>query len=132
MIPMTTAIAVRELQKKYGTKAMALAITIALICLVAGYKAACRGIVLGALFSTINFVLMAQTFHAKIGPDRKIASISALRNIIFRYTFLAIPLFIAIKLPRFDLMATVGGLFMVQVIILSDHIFRMVLFPWRK
>ena len=129
---MTTAIPVRELQKKYGTKAMALAIGIALICLIVGHKAACRGVILGALFSTLNFVLMAQAFHAKIGPDRKRASLAALGNIIFRYMFLAIPLYLAIKFPRFDLVATVAGLFMVQVIILSDHIFRMVQFSWRK
>lgn len=129
---MTTAIPVRELQKSYGSKAMVLAIGIALICLLVGHKAGCRGVILGALFSTINFVLMAQTFHAKIGPDRKRASIAALGNIIFRYTFLAIPLYLAIKFSRFDLMATVAGLFMVQVIILSDSIFRMVRFSWRK
>jgi hypothetical protein len=132
MILMTTALPVRNLQKSYGTKAMALAIGVSLICLIFGYKAACRGIVLGALFSTINFVLMAHAFHAKIGPDRKKASLAALGNILFRYTFLAIPLFLAIKLPRFDLLATVAGLFTVQLIIISDHVFKMVRFSWNK
>jgi hypothetical protein len=129
---MTTATTVHELQKSYGTKAMALAIGISLIFLILGYKSVCRGVVLGALFSTINFVLMAKSFHLKIRPDRKKASFAALGNILLRYAFMAIPLFIAIKLPRFDLVATVVGLFMVQSVILTDHVLRNFQFSWRK
>jgi len=129
---MTTALPVRELQKSYGSKAMALAIGISLIFLMLGYKSVCRGVVLGGLFSTINFVLMAYSFHAKVRPDRKKASLAALFNIFFRYTFMAIPLFIAIKFPRFDLVATIAGLFMVQTVILTDHIYRSIQFSWRK
>ncbi|XPS90402.1 ATP synthase subunit alpha (ATP synthase F0 sector subunit alpha) [Desulfosarcina variabilis str. Montpellier] len=120
------------MQKSYGTKAMALAIGIGLIFLLLGYKSVCRGVVLGALFSTINFVLMAFSFHAKIRPDRKKASLAALYNILFRYIFMAIPLFIAIKFPRFDLVATIAGLFMVQTVILTQHIYRNFQFSWRK
>lgn len=129
---MTTALPVRELQKNYGTKAMALAIGIGLIFLIIGYKPVCRGVVLGAFFSTVNFVLMAYSFHSKIRPDRKKASLAALFNILFRYTFMAIPLFVAIKFPRFDLMATIAGLFMVQAVILTDHIYRHFQFSWRR
>jgi hypothetical protein len=129
---MTTAPPVRELQKSYGTKAMAMAIGISLVCLILGHKAVCRGLVLGALFSTINFVLMAQTLHVKLKHDRSKASLSALGNILFRYTFMAIPLFLAIKFPRFDLVATIAGLFMVQAVILADHLSRSLLFSWRK
>lgn len=129
---MTTAPPVRELQKSYGTKAMALAIGIGLVFLIFGQKAVCRGLVLGALFSTINFVLMAQTLHLKLNHDRSKASLSALGNILFRYTFMAVPPFLAIKFPRFDLVATVAGLFMVQTVILADHLSRHFLFSWRK
>lgn len=129
---MTTATPVRELQKSYGSKAMALAIGISLIFLILGHKAVCRGIVLGAFFSTINFVLMAQSLHGKIRADRTRASLAALGNIIFRYTFMAAPLVLAIKLPRFDLLATVAGLFMVQSVIMADHLFRHFQFSWRK
>lgn len=111
---------------------MALAIGISLVCLILGHKAVCRGLVLGALFSTINFVLMAQALHVKLKHDRSKASLSALGNILFRYTFMAIPLFLAIKFPRFDLVATIAGLFMVQAVILADHLSRSLLFSWRK
>ena len=129
---MTTALTVRDMQKSYGSKAMVLAIGISLLFLILGQKSVCRGLVLGALFSTINFVLMASSFHLKIRPDRKKASLSALYNILLRYVFMAIPLFIAIKYPRFDLVATIVGLFMVQLIILTEHIYRNFQFSWRK
>jgi len=111
---------------------MALAIGISLVFLILGHKAVCRGLVMGALFSTFNFVLMAQTLHMKIKRERASASLSALGNIFFRYTFMAIPIFLAIKFPRFDLVATIAGLFMVQTVILADHISRNFLFSWRK
>jgi len=129
---MTTATPLRELQKSYGTKAMVLAICISLVLLILGYKAACRGIVMGALFSIINFVLMAQTLHGKIRHDRTRATISALGNILFRYLFMAVPLFLAIKLPRFDLVATIAGLFAVQTVILANNFSRNFMISWRK
>jgi hypothetical protein len=132
MIPMTTAPPVRDLQKSYGSKALALAIGISMIFLILGYTAVCRGLVMGALFSIINFVLMAQTVHARIRSERTRASVAALGNILFRYIFMAVPVVLAIKLPRFDLFATIAGLFMVQTIILADHISRNFLFFWRK
>lgn len=121
---MTTAPPVSELQKNYGTKAMALSICIGLFFLILDMKAVCRGLVLGALFSTINFVLLAQSFHLKIKADRTKASLFALRNIFFRYSIMSIPLVLAIKFPRFDLVATIAGLFIVQSLILLDHIYR--------
>ena len=129
---MTTVAPVRELQKNYGTKAMALAIGVSVIFLLFGQKAMCRGLVLGAFFSVINFVLMAQTLHLKIKPERTKASISALGNVFFRFAFMAIPLFFAIRFPRFDLMTTIAGLFSVQMVIMGDHILGNYLFSKRK
>ena len=121
---MTTATPVREMQKSYGSKAMALSIGIGLVFLLVDQKAICRGLVLGSFFSTINFVLLAQSLHTKIKADRTRSSLAALGNIIFRYAFMSVPLFLAIKYPRFDLVATIAGLFMVQSVILVDHIYR--------
>jgi hypothetical protein len=121
---MTTALPVNELPKKYGTKAMALAILLGLVFLILGNPAVCRGLVLGALFSTINFVLMAQSVRQKIRPGTNKTRLLALKNILFRYVVMSIPLVLAIKFPRFDLMATIIGLFIVQCLILIDHIYR--------
>jgi hypothetical protein len=121
---MTTAVPVNELPKKYGTKAMFFAILLGLVFLVLGNPAVCRGLVLGALFSTINFVLMAQSVHSKIKAGSSKTRLLALKNILFRYVIMSIPLVLAIKFPRFDLMATIIGLFIVQFLILIDHIYR--------
>jgi hypothetical protein len=129
---MTAIPPVREVQKRYGSTAMALAIGVSLIFLILGHKAQCRGIVMGALFSTLNFVLMGETIHRAVKPDRSKASLSAFGNILFRYSLLAIPLFLAIKYPRFDLATTIAGLLMVQFVILVDHISQRFIYSWRR
>ena len=129
---MTAAPPVREVQKRYGSTAMVLAIGISLIFLIIGHKAQCRGIVMGALFSVINFVLMGESIHLTVKPERSRASLSAFGNILFRYSLLAIPLYLAIKLPRFDLMATIAGLLMVQLVILAHHISQRFIYSWRR
>lgn len=121
MIPAST---VRNLQKNYGAKSLALAIFVGLGFLILGYPTVCRGVVLGAVFSTLNFVWMSLTLHKQIKADRVKASISSFINLCCRYAFIAIPVVVAIKVPRFDLIATIAGLFTVQVVILADHLYR--------
>lgn len=116
---------VRQVQKKYCSRAMLMAFVAALIFLVAGYKEICRGLVLGAVFSSINFVLMGRGLPDRIKKEKGKASRAALRGIIIRYAILAIPLVMAIKFKRFDVLATAAGLFMVQLAILADHFFRL-------
>ncbi len=129
---MTAAADLRETQKNYGTKAMTLAIGIGMIFLIIGNRAVCRGVVMGALFSTVNFVLMARTLHTKMGHDRTRATLSALVNIFFRYLIMAVPLFLAIKLSMFDLAATIAGLFAVQAVILAENFSRNCIMSWKK
>jgi len=129
---MTTAPTMIETPKRYGMHAMTLAIVASVVFLIFDQKAICRGLILGTLFSTINFVLMAHTLHSKIRGERTRAVFSALGNILFRYLFMAVPIYFAITLPRFDLVATIVGLFMVQSVILIDHISRDWRFAWRR
>ncbi|MDL2274831.1 ATP synthase subunit I [Desulfosarcina sp. OttesenSCG-928-G10] len=121
--------ALRNIQKKYSARAFALAVFVGLVALGLGYKTICRGLVLGAFFSALNFLWMAQTFQRNITADRVKASFSAFRNLFFRYLFLAVPVVVAIKFPRFNLAATVVGLFMVQVVILADHLYQGFILP---
>ena len=129
---MTTTPTILDTPKRYGTQAMTLAIIASMIFLILGQKAICRGLILGALFSVINFVLMAHGLVSKIREERTRAAMAALGNIFFRFLFMAIPLYFAITLPRFDLVATIIGLFMVQSVILIDHISRNFLVYRRK
>jgi hypothetical protein len=39
---------------------------------------------------------------------------------------LAIPIVVAAKFEQFDLVAAIVGIFMIQLVILADHIFRLI------
>ncbi|MDL2268463.1 ATP synthase subunit I [Desulfosarcina sp. OttesenSCG-928-A07] len=121
---MTTAPTLHKIQRSYSSKAFALAVFAGLIALVLGHKTVCRGLVLGGFFSSLNFIWMARTLHKNLHTDRVKASFSAFRNLFFRYLFLAVPVIIAIKFQRFNLVATIVGLFVVQIVILADHLYQ--------
>jgi len=115
---------VRDLQKKYCSWAMATAVVVAFILILAGFKAAGKGLVLGTLFSIINFVIMAETSAVRIGKTPKKTFVISLCFICFRYLLLALPLVLALKFKQLDLIPVIVGLFMIQLVILSDHLRR--------
>ena len=117
---------IRQTQKKYGTRAMAVAIIAGLALIIAVEKLLGKGLVLGALFSVINFVLIGETLPMKIGHARKKTLLFSLLSIFFRYFLMAIPLILAVKYEQFHLVTTIIGLFMVQLLILADHLLRAV------
>lgn len=112
----------RELQKKYGSRAMAVAIVVGLILVAVGYKPLAKGLVLGSLFSVINFVLIGETLPARLGKSRRKTFLVALGSILFRYGLMAAPLIVAIKMEQVELATTVAGLFMIQLVILVEHV----------
>ncbi len=112
----------RALQKKYGSRAMAVAIVVGLFFIAGGYKPLAKGLVLGSLFSVINFVIMGETLPSRLGKSRRGAFVASLGSIFFRYALMAVPLVVAIKMEQVDLVTTVVGLFMIQVVILADHV----------
>jgi len=113
---------VRETQKKYCSLAVLAAILIGLVMILAGQKPVGKGLILGTLFSVINFVLMGETLPVKMGRSRQKAFFFSLGSILLRYLLMAIPLFLAVKMDQFNLVASVCGLFMVQLMILADHL----------
>lgn len=107
-------------QKRYGFRALALAIGLAVILILAGYKPVAKGVVLGGLFSVVNFVLMGQLLPLRLGQSRRKAFTFSLLSIGLRYLILAVPVVMAIRMPQFHLAATIAGLFMVQAVILLE------------
>ena len=87
-----------------------------------GHKAVGKGIVLGALFSVINFVLMARSLPSQLEKTRRQAFFRSMSSIFFRYCLLAIPVVVAVKYERINLIATVVGIFLVQLVIVVDQI----------
>lgn len=103
---------------------MLVAITIGLTFILAGYKPIGKGLVLGTLFSILNFVLMGETLPLKLASSKRKASLLSFISICFRYALLAVPLIAAVKMPQIDLAATVIGVFMVQLMVLLEHGYR--------
>jgi len=122
---------IRETQKKYCSRAMLAAIFVGLVFILTDQSAVGKGLILGTFFSIINFILLGEAIPLKAGKSRGKSFFFSLGSIFFRFALMAIPLIIAIKSIKFNLFAVIGGIFMVQIIILADHIVQ-ILFSTRS
>jgi hypothetical protein len=123
---------VKETQKKYCSLAVVAAILIGLVMILAGQRPVGKGLILGTLFSVINFVLMGEALPLKMGKSRQKVLFFSMGSILFRYFLMAIPLFLAIKMDQFNLAASICGLFMVQLMILADHFIASIFSSYKK
>ena len=114
---------VSQTQKKYGSRAMIVAIVIAFMLILIDLKPVGKGLVLGTIFSVINFVLIGQTLPMRLSKSKRGAFLISLTSIVFRYAILAIPLVVAVKFEQFELPAAILGIFMVQLTILAEGLF---------
>lgn len=114
----------RDIQKKYCSQAMIAAIVVALVLILCGEKSAGKGLVLGTLFSIINFIIIGQLIPLRLAHSRSKskAGIIALVSILLRFSILAIPLIISIKVDAVHFAGVVIGLFMVQIMMLFDQL----------
>ena len=112
----------KQTQKKYATRALILAIITGLLFILMGQKSMGKGLVLGTIFSVLNFILMGQSIALKLGRSKAKTFSIVLGSIFFRYLLLAIPLIVAIRFEQFHIVAAALGIFMIQLVILTDHI----------
>lgn len=117
---------VSQTQKRYSSRAMMVAIVAGLILILAGLKPAGKGLVLGSIFSVINFVLIGQTLPMRMSQTKRKTFLLSIGSIFFRYALLAVPLIVAIKYEQFDLPAAIFGIFMIQVVILADYLLKLI------
>ncbi|WP_170161723.1 ATP synthase subunit I [Desulfosoma caldarium] len=89
-----------------------------------GYVAVAKGLVLGSLFSVVNFVIMSRVlpYQIRAGGTRKKATSVAMLSFVLRMGLFAIPLFVALRNQQFQFWAVVLGLLTVQVAIFIDHV----------
>ena len=113
---------IRETLKKYCSRAMVVAILGGLILILAGQKGLGKGLVLGAIFSVLNFIIMGELLPMQLGKTKGPAIVTALSSMGLRYVLLAVPLVIAVKFDQIDIITTAIGIFMIQLVIVSDHI----------
>ncbi len=118
--------ALKQAQKKYTTLALTLSIAVGLLFILIGHKPVGKGLILGAIFSVLNFILMGQSITLKIGRSKAKTFSISMGSIIFRYLLLAIPLIAAIKFEQFNLVAAILGIFMIQLVILAEHILTLI------
>jgi hypothetical protein len=114
--------AVRQTQKKYTSLALTFSIGVALLFILMGYKPVGKGLILGAIFSVLNFILMGKSIAMSFGRTKAKTFSLSMGSIIFRYLLLAIPLITAVKYEQFNLVATILGIFMIQLVILAEHV----------
>ena len=117
--------AIRHLQKRYCGGALSLAIVVSLATYLAGWPGVTRGLLLGALFSALNFALLGQTMTQKLTGVHRRNTIIALGAQLGRYLLWGVPVVVAVKLPPVDLPATIAGLFMVPIFIIADSVFNL-------
>lgn len=120
--------AMRKTRQRYGTIALVMAILAGAAMMLFGFPALGKGLILGALFSVLNFNIMALAIPGRIGKGRSKSFFYSMASIYLRYALLAIPLVWAFKQDAFAFSSAAAGLFMVQFTILGDHL----LARWRQ
>ena len=111
-----------QIQRKISSWTITSALVIAVILLLFNEKSTAKGLLLGTIFSISNFILLGKSVTFTLGRSRSKASIIGFASILTRYLFLAAPLIIAIKSASFDFIATVFGIFAVQLMTLIHYV----------
>jgi hypothetical protein len=116
----------RETQKKYGSRALVTAIIVGLLFIIAGQKPIGKGLILGTIFSVINFVLIGETIPMILRKSRSRTYFISFGSILIRYSLMALPLILAIRLQQFNLLAVIIGIFMIQIVIGADYLLKII------
>jgi hypothetical protein len=117
---------VKQVQKKYTALALTLSIAIGLLFILMGYKPVGKGLILGTIFSVLNFILMGKSIALRFGRSKAKTFSISMGSIIIRYSLLAIPLIAAIKFEQLNLVAAILGIFMIQLVILAEHVLTLI------
>ena len=113
---------VNQVQRRICSWASIIAIVVAVFFVVFQEKAIARGILMGTLFSVINFMLLGRSIPLALGQKRTKAGVIGLVSILGRYTLLAIPMVIAIKSTSIDFVAVAVGIFAIQIVTFFDYL----------
>ncbi|MGD9412805.1 MAG: ATP synthase subunit I, partial [Desulfobacterales bacterium] len=94
---------VKQVQKKYTSLALTLSIAAGLFFILMGHKPVGKGLMLGTIFSVLNFMVMGKSIALNFGRSKAKTFSLSMGSIIFRYLLLAIPLIVAVKYEQFNL-----------------------------
>jgi len=127
-----TVEALKQTTRKYCSRSIVTAVVIGILLILFDFRPMGRGVILGTIFSVINFVIIGETIPMRIGKTKKNSFLLAIGSIGVRYALLAVPLVISIKSVRFNIPATVCGLFMIQLMIMTDQVYTNVVTKFIK
>lgn len=113
---------VRKTLQRYCSLTLIIAVTIGGMMIFLGLRPIGKGLILGAVFSVINFILMATALPTRIGLGRSKSFFFSVGSIYLRFALMAVPLVISLKQDLFAVSTVAVGLFMVQLTILGDHL----------
>jgi len=82
--------------------------------------------ILGSIFSVANFILIGKALPLRIGKSKRKTFFLSLGSIFFRYVLMALSIIVAVKFEQFSLVAAIVGLFMIQFVILADHLVKLI------
>jgi hypothetical protein len=115
---------IRQTQKEYCSIAIIIAIAVSVFFILAEQKSVGKGLMLGTIFSIINFILIGEAIPMQIGSSIKKIKFISFGSLFFRHIILAIPIIMGIKLEQFNLIAVVCSMFLVQLVIFFDHLIK--------
>lgn len=113
---------VSQAQKRICSLAMLSTLVVAVVLILLQEIAIAKGLVLGTLFSIVNFILLGKSVPMTLGRTRRMASLIGLVSLLFRHLLLAVPMVVGIKSPSFNFFAVVAGIFTVQFVTLFEYI----------
>jgi hypothetical protein len=98
------------------------AILIGAALIIGGLPAWGKGLIAGALFSILNFILMAEALPRRMAKSRPRATGISLGWLLLRYGLIAVPMILSLQYHLFHPAAAAVGLFFVQLVILSENV----------
>lgn len=110
------------IQKRYPSTALITALIVGAPLMIAGYTSLGKGLILGTLFSMINFLLMALALPYRLKQGRGKSVLIALTSIYCRFALMAIPLIYAAKHREIAFSTVAVGLFMIPLMIVGEQI----------
>lgn len=127
MIASETDKSLIAVQKRYASMTFIGAMSLGGTLIILGFAPLGKGLILGALFSIVNFALMAIALPYRLGSNRSHSFWVSLTSICCRFAIMAIPLTVAIKYPHIAVSTVALGLFAVPLCIIGERMWM----QWR-
>jgi len=102
--------------------AMLFTLIVAVIFILINENSIAKGLILGTLFSIMNFFLLGKSIPMTLGRSRYKAGLIGLASILSRYILLAIPIIVGLKYDSYDFIGVVAGIFSIQIVTMVEYL----------